>query len=98
MTLQSQGSQRIAHRPHKQRDTGRALPVEEASNGNQAGKAKVRGGKDSTEGFNEPRPARWNEESTSKIPYIEASIWKKQTWEVEPSNHRKINKSQRFSK
>lgn len=81
-----------------QSDLGGALPVEEAGHGNQNGKTWDKRSKDCIEGSNGTRLARWNEESTSKSPYTEASIWEKQTWEVEPPNHRNINKAQRFSK
>lgn len=95
---QNRGSQRLTQGPHTQSDSDGALPVEEEGNGNQNGRVEGRRDKDFTEGPNESRLARWNEETTNTSPYTEANIWEKQTWEVEPPNHRNINNAQRSGK
>lgn len=55
-------------------------------------------GKGPTENCKGQRQGRWNGESHSKLTYMEASIWEKQTWEIEPTNHRAINKAPRLGK
>jgi hypothetical protein len=91
-TLWSQEDQRL--------DPGTLIhnntPTRDASNANQLGRAEGPNGREFSEASSGLRTARWSEKITDKPPYTEASIWKKQTWEAEPSIHRNNNKAQKI--
>ena len=94
---QNQGSQRLTQGPHTQSEADGALPVVDGGNGHQKSKKTGRE-KDFTEGPNETVQVRWSDETANTSPYMEANILGKQTREVEPPNHRNINKTQSSGK